>query len=137
MAGKKEAVKKKKEKVQKKEGKQEKQAKSGEIKEITDVEFEPLMKENDAVLVDFFAEWCMPCVMMVPVIEELAKTFAGKVIFAKINIDENHKTASNYKIMSVPTLLIFKKGELVERITGAVSYDMLKEKINACIKTGK
>jgi thioredoxin 1 len=104
------------------------------VREIIDSEFSPLVKENDVVVVDFFAEWCMPCVMMVPIIEELAKNLAGKVVFAKINVDENHETAAAYKIMSIPTLLIFKKGNLVDRITGALSLDMLKEKINCALK---
>lgn len=109
-------------------------AKDGEVREIADAEFEPFVKENNIVLVDFFAEWCMPCVMMEPIIEELAKTLAGKVNFAKINVGENHDIASQYKIMSIPTLLIFKKGSLIERITGALSYDMLKEKISVCLR---
>lgn len=87
------------------------------------------LKKSDVVLVDFFAEWCMPCVMLVPVIDELAQTFKSKVSFAKINVDENHETPSKFKIMSIPTLLIFKKGALSERITGAQHYDVLKEKL--------
>jgi len=126
---------KKTEKIKEKTGKAKNEEKSGsgEVKEITDAEFEPLLKENDAILVDFFAEWCMPCVMMVPVMDELAKDFAGRVVFAKMNVDENHNTPAKFKIMSIPTLLIFKKGELVQRFTGALSYDMLKEKIDSCL----
>lgn len=122
-------------KVQKKTGGAKNEGKSGsaEVKEISDADFEPLVKENNAVLVDFFAEWCMPCVMMVPVIEELAKTFAGRVVFAKMNVDENHDIAAKFKIMSIPTIIVFKKGEIAERITGALSHDMLKEKIDACL----
>lgn len=100
-----------------------------EVKEITDAEFDSLIRKSNIVLVDFFAEWCMPCVMLVPVIDELSETFKGKVNFVKINVDENHDTASKLKIMSIPTLLIFKKGEVVERITGSQSYEILKEKL--------
>ncbi len=106
---------------------------NAEVKEITDADFEPLLKDNVVVLVDLFAEWCMPCVMMVPVMEELAKFFAGKVFFAKIDVNENKKTASQFKVMSLPTLLVFKNGNLAGRITGASSYEMLKEKISAYI----
>lgn len=100
-----------------------------EVKEITDSEFDAALKKSDVVLVDFFAEWCMPCVMLVPVIDELAETFKGRVNFAKINVDDNHNTSTKFKIMSIPTLLIFKKGELVDRINGAQSYEILKERL--------
>ena len=108
-------------------------ANGAEIKEIKDADFEQFVKDNKIAFVDFFAEWCMPCVMMVPVIDELAKTFSGRVAFAKMNIDENHGTAERFKIMSIPTMIVFKKGEIAERITGALSHDMLKEKINSCL----
>lgn len=116
---------------------QEKKAtkeKTAEVMEMTDSEFNSVIKENDFAVVDFFAEWCMPCVIMVPVIDDLAKFFAGKAVFAKIDVDESKKTASEYKIMSIPTLLIFKRGNLVDRITGTVSYDVLKEKIQNHLK---
>jgi thioredoxin 1 len=108
-------------------------AKGAEIKEVKDADFEQFVKGNSISFVDFFAEWCMPCVMMVPVVEELAKTFSGRVAFAKMNIDENHGTAEKFKIMSIPTMIVFKKGEIKERITGALSHDMLREKINSCL----
>lgn len=100
-----------------------------EVKEVTDSEFDSIIRKSNIVLVDFFAEWCMPCVMLVPVIDELSETFKGKVNFIKINVDESHETASKFKIMSIPTLLILKKGEVVERITGSQSYEILKEKL--------
>jgi thioredoxin 1 len=100
-----------------------------EVKEITDGEFDAAIKKGELVLADFFAEWCMPCVMLVPVIDELAQTMRGKVNFIKINVDENQDTASKFKILSIPTILLFKKGEMVERITGAQSYEFLKEKL--------
>jgi thioredoxin 1 len=108
-----------------------KMAKTGEaeVKEITDAEFESAVKKSNLLFVDFFAEWCMPCVMLVPVIEELAETFKGKVDFVKINVDENQASSQKFKIMSIPTLVLFKKGEVVERISGAQSYEALKEKI--------
>ncbi|MFH0831531.1 MAG: thioredoxin [archaeon] len=111
-----------------------KESLSEEIKEISSADFDPFIKENKVAFVDFFAEWCMPCVMMVPVVEELARSFSGKVAFAKMNIDENHDTASGLKVMSIPTFMIFKKGEPVQRFTGAMSVDMLKEKIESCLK---
>ncbi len=70
------------------------------------------------VLVDFWAEWCGPCRAVAPVVEELSKEYAGKVDFAKINVDENATLASQYGIMSIPTLIIFKKGKPAEQIVG-------------------
>ncbi len=101
-----------------------------EVKEIRDDEFDKFVKSNPVIIVDFFAEWCMPCLMLVPVVEELAQNYKNRVKFFKINIDKNKEIAARHKIMSIPTLLIFKQGELVDRITGALSYDILKGKID-------
>jgi len=84
---------------------------------------------NDAelpVLVDFWAEWCMPCTMMAPILEELAREYAGKAVFAKLNVDENPEIASRYQVTSIPLFIIFKDGRSVERIVGAVGREPLE-----------
>ncbi len=106
---------------------------SKEVKEIKDDEFDNSVKSGKVVIIDFFAEWCMPCLMMVPVVEELAQNYKNKVKFFKINIDENHEASAKHKILSIPTLLVFKQGNLADRITGALSYDMLKERIDKLV----
>jgi thioredoxin 1 len=83
------------------------------------------------VLVDFWAEWCGPCRMIGPVVESLAVQYAGKVKVAKVNVDENQKVCQEFAIRSIPTLLVFKQGAVVERVVGAVSRTVLMEKLNA------
>ncbi len=97
----------------------------------TDDNFESMVKEHPLILVDFWAAWCFPCKMVAPTIEELAKEFEGKVTFAKLNVDENPKTAMRFGITSIPTLILFKNGEVVEKVIGAVPKEHLVEKIKA------
>jgi len=100
------------------------QQKTGIVK-LTSSNFNDFLKSDLPVLVDFWADWCMPCRMMAPVMEELAEEFAGKALFAKLNVDENPDVASRYGIMSIPHFLIFKNGTLAEKIVGAVGRDPL------------
>jgi thioredoxin 1 len=86
-------------------------------------------KIKNLAVVDFFAEWCMPCLMMSPIIEEVADKFKGKIDFCKVNIDENSELAEKYNVMSIPTLVVFSKGKEVERIVGAMPQDALEEKL--------
>jgi thioredoxin 1 len=85
------------------------------------------------VLVDFWAVWCGPCRMVAPVIEELAKEFAGKVKFVKLNTDENPDVASKYKIMGIPTIMFFNNGTKMDQLVGAVPKAQLKDKIDAML----
>jgi len=81
-------------------------------------------------LIDFFADWCGPCMVMKPVMEELEKELAGKIEFKKINVDENEEETTKYGVMSIPTYLILKDGEEIDRFVGATSKEVLKEKIS-------
>jgi thioredoxin 1 len=101
--------------------------------ELTDKNFNEEIKEFKGVaLVDFWAPWCGPCKMQGPVIEEVSKEMEGKdnVKVAKLNVDENQQTASGFNVMSIPTLKVFKDGEVVEDMTGLQSKEALLESIN-------
>jgi thioredoxin 1 len=98
---------------------------------VTDSTFEPeVIKDSQPVLVDFWAPWCGPCRAIAPVLEELAKEFENKVKIVKMNVDENPSTPSKYGIRAIPTLILFKNGDVVGQVTGAVSKSNLKEMIN-------
>ncbi|MGQ9460447.1 MAG: thioredoxin [Candidatus Bathyarchaeaceae archaeon] len=96
---------------------------------VTDATFKEMIHEHSLVVIDCWAPWCGPCHIIAPVIEEMARDYAGKILFGKLNVDENHEVAMEYQIMSIPTLLVFKNGELVDRIIGAVPRQMLEPKI--------
>lgn len=88
---------------------------------------------SGAVAVDFYADWCGPCKMMAPIFEEVAAEYDGKVKFAKLNIDESKSIAVANKVMSIPTLLFFKDGEVKDRVTGVIDATVLKEKLEAIL----
>ena len=96
---------------------------------ITDVDIDENAKKYQMLVIDCWAPWCGPCRMVHPVIEELAKEMQGKIVFGKLNVDENQMTTVKYQIMSIPTLLVFKNGNLVDRIIGAMPKEMLKQKL--------
>lgn len=101
------------------------------VVEVTDKNFESeVLKSDLPVLVDFWAEWCGPCKMISPIVEEISSELSGKLKVAKVNIDDAQELAAKFNVMSIPTLLIFKGGEPVEQIVGAVAKDQLMEKIN-------
>ena len=97
--------------------------------EITDADFDENTKKYGTIVVDCWAPWCGPCKMIHPIIDELAKEMKGQVVFGKLNVDNNKATAEKYGIMSIPSLLVFKDGKLVDRIVGAMPKPMLKSKI--------
>lgn len=101
---------------------------------FTDQSFEKdVLQSKIPVLVDFWAEWCMPCRMVGPILEELAKEYEGKLTVAKINVDENSQTASQFGIMSIPSLLIFKEGKVVKTMIGAQNKENLKKGIDEAL----
>ena len=101
---------------------------------FTSANFEAEVINSDKpVLVDFYADWCGPCKMMMPVIDNLAKTYDGRIKVGKVNSDEEGDLAAKYNIMSIPSFLIFKNGELVETITGAMPSDTLAAKLDSVL----
>lgn len=96
------------------------------VVELNSSSFVDFIKTDLPVVVDFWADWCMPCRIMAPVMEELAKAYAGKALFGKVNVDENPQIASRYGIMSIPHFLIFKNGTVAEKIVGAVGREPLE-----------
>ena len=87
--------------------------------EVTDANFDEALRNHHLVLVDFWAEWCAPCRMIAPILEELAQEYEGKLLVAKLDVDENPKTAMRYRVMSIPTVILFKNGQPVEVLVGA------------------
>lgn len=98
---------------------------------ITDADIDQNIKKYDTIVIDCWAPWCGPCRIIAPIIEELAKEMQGKIVFGKLNVDENPATSAKHKIMSIPTVLVFKNGDLVDRIIGAMPKEMLKQKLEA------
>ena len=99
--------------------------------EVTDATFKnEVLESDDLVLVDFWAPWCAPCRMIAPVLEEIANDYNGKVKVVKVNTDENQTMAVEYGIRSIPTIMMFRGGEVIDQILGAVPKSTLTDKIN-------
>ncbi len=101
---------------------------------LNEENFDEVIKKNEKVVVDFWASWCMPCRMVAPIFENLAKKYKDQIIFAKVNVDENPNIASKFGIMSIPNFIIFKNGEKVGEIVGAMPEKTLEEKILSFLK---
>ena len=108
---------------------------AAEVVEINDRNFEDeVLKSSSPVVVDFWAPWCGPCRMIAPITEKLAKEHAGQVKFCKLNVDENRLAAQKYMVMSIPLLLFFKGGKVIEQITGAVPESDLRSKVESLLR---
>jgi thioredoxin 1 len=102
--------------------------------QLTDANFKPeALEASLPVVADFWAKWCGPCKMIAPIVEELAKEYAGKIKFGKIDVDDNPKTATAYGVMSIPTLIFFKGGKVMGQSVGAMSKADLRRKIEELI----
>ena len=102
--------------------------------EITDANFKEIISSDKPVLVDFWAEWCGPCKMIGPVIEELAGDYEGKAIIGKMDVDSNREVPMQFGVRSIPTLLVFKNGEVVDKQVGAVPKNVLSQKLDAQVE---
>ena len=98
---------------------------------LTDADIEDTIKKYNTIAIDCWAPWCGPCRIYAPILDELASEMQGKVVFGKLNVDENPQTSAKHQIMSIPTLLIFKNGQLVDRLVGVYPKDELKRKLES------
>ena len=101
--------------------------------EITDANINELINSGKPVVIDFWAEWCGPCRMVGPIVEELAKEYDGKVVIGKMDVDENVDTPTTYGIRNIPTILFFKDGQLVDKQVGVAQKSVLAAKVEALL----
>jgi thioredoxin 1 len=105
------------------------------VMEVNSANFRREVLESDLpVMVDFWAEWCVPCRMIAPIVERLAERYAGRLKVAKLDVDRNQDLAIEYQVMSIPTLLFFKNGQVVDRLIGAVGEQVIVQKIEALLQ---
>jgi thioredoxin 1 len=105
----------------------------GKAIQLTDANFEEILKTDQPVLVDFWAEWCGPCKMIGPVVEELAGDYEGKAVIGKLNVDDNPSISAKFGIRSIPTLLVIKNGVVVDKQIGVVPKSVLAGKIDGAM----
>jgi thioredoxin len=106
----------------------------GNVREVTDRTFaQEVLQSTAPVLVDVWADWCGPCKAIAPIVEELAREYGGRLKVMKLDVDENPRTASTYKVQSIPTLLVFKDGKPAERIVGAVPKHVIVDKLQSVV----
>ena len=102
--------------------------------ELTDANFsEKVMTKDGVAVVDFWATWCGPCKMISPIIDEVSKNFDGKAVVGKVDVDSNSELSVKYNVRSIPTILVFKNGEVVDRHVGVITKAQLESKINAAL----
>jgi len=107
-------------------------ANNDKVPEISKNEFESFI-DKDLVLIDFFADWCMPCVMMAPVLEELSEKFKGKIKFGKVDIEDNEELARKFGIVSIPNFILFKDGKQIEQFIGAINEEEFEKKLKSLV----
>lgn len=100
---------------------------------FTDANFKAEVESGKPVVVDFWAEWCGPCRMITPIIEELAAEYEGKALIGKMNVDENSETPGEFSVRNIPTILFIKDGKVVDKHVGAATKAVLKEKVDALL----
>ena len=98
------------------------------VQELTNNKFDEFIKEG-VVLIDFSADWCMPCLMMAPIVEELSEKFGGKIKFGKVDVGENQEIAQKFNVSSIPNFVLFKDGKVVEQFVGSMSSEELEDKL--------
>jgi thioredoxin 1 len=103
--------------------------------QITDATLDKVLKTDKPVVIDFWAEWCGPCRMVAPIIEQLAEEYKDNVIVGKIDVDENNEAITKYGIRNIPTILFIKKGQVVDKIVGTADKRLFVDKINKLLKT--
>jgi thioredoxin 1 len=99
------------------------------VPELTQKEFEDLTKSSGLVLIDFFADWCMPCMMMIPVVDDLALEFSGQIKFGKVNVGDYQDLAAKFNVSSIPNFTLLKDGKILEQFVGSISMDDFEEKL--------
>ena len=103
-----------------------------EVTELSGKQFDEFTKKG-LVFIDFFAEWCMPCVMMAPIIDEVSENFSGKIKFGKVNVGENESLAKKFNVSSIPNFILFKDGKVVENFVGAMNGEELESRLKKFI----
>lgn len=104
-------------------------AKKGGVQHVDEMHFQQFVTTNQYAVIDFWAEWCGPCRRIAPIMDELSIEFAGKVAFGKCNTDDNRRIAMQFNIDAIPAMMLFSRGQLVDRIIGAYPKDAIREKV--------